>query len=93
MASGLLEVQLLTPTRTVLKTQAYHVNAPGAYGYIGILPNHAALISELRPGILKIEGGSETKQSVGYKIPGGFVEVANNQVTLLVDSVEPITQS
>lgn len=88
MAAGFLTVQLLTPTRTVLKTQAKYVNAPGALGYIGILPSHASLISELRSGILRIEGASDNKDVFSYKIPGGFLEVSNDTVTLLVDSVE-----
>ena len=92
MASDVLNVLLLTPTRSVLKTTAGHVNAPGVFGYIGILPGHAALISELKPGFLKIEG-AEGVTPVSYKIPGGFVEIAANQVTLLVDAVEAVTAS
>ena len=85
-----MDIQLLTPTKAVYKGTAKHVNAPGIFGYLGIMQDHAALVSELKPGLLKIEGDTADSSKV-FEIAGGFVEVVNNQVTLLVEAATPVT--
>jgi F-type H+-transporting ATPase subunit epsilon len=80
-----LQVQILTPAKVVAKTAAAQVQLPGSLGYMGILPGHTKLVAELGVGELTVDaqGG---KQS--YFIAGGFVDVANDQVTVLVDVAE-----
>jgi len=60
--------------------------APGSEGYLGVLSNHAPLITALRPGMLSVndEGGNETF----YSISGGFLEVSGNIATILADAIE-----
>lgn len=80
-----LQVQILTPAKVVAKTTAAQVQLPGSMGYMGILPGHTKLVAELGTGELTVyaNGSSET-----YFVAGGFVDVANDHVTVLVDVAE-----
>ncbi len=60
--------------------------APGSEGYLGVLTDHAPLITGLVPGKLTVK--DENNQEVNFAISGGFMEVFKNQVTILADSVE-----
>lgn len=84
-----LEVQILSPAKVVAKVAAKQVQVPGALGYMGILPGHAALIAELGVGVLTVEGDGGT--STNYFVAGGYVDVANDKVTVLVDVVEKVS--
>jgi F-type H+-transporting ATPase subunit epsilon len=61
------------------------VTIPTASGEAGILSNHAPLVSALKPGILSYAGKGGSEKMV---VTGGFVEVSNNQVSVLTDSAE-----
>ncbi|MDZ4804903.1 MAG: ATP synthase F1 subunit epsilon, partial [Candidatus Eisenbacteria bacterium] len=80
-----LHITVLTPERAVLDQDVYSVTAPGAAGYLGILRNHAALITSLVPGKLTVK--DVRQQPTVYAISGGFLEVANNRVTVLADTL------
>lgn len=81
-----LNVNLLSPAKTLAQVKARHVNIPGVLGYLGVMPGHAPMITELSSGLLTIEatGGAKTQ----YRITGGFAEVIGDDLTLLVDSAE-----
>ena len=71
--------------RLVSEDDVDEVVAPGADGQLGILPSHAALVTILDPGELRVKkGGTETE----YVISGGFMEVLNNKVVVLADAAE-----
>ena len=59
--------------------------APGREGQLGILPNHAPLLTQLEPGIMEIRSGGE---SVEMAVSGGFLEVLGNRVVILADTAE-----
>ena len=61
------------------------VVAPGEVGEFTVLPSHARLISTLSPGVLRFDQGGE---STSLALTGGFLEVANNRVTVLADAAE-----
>ena len=61
------------------------VVAPATEGEVGILPSHAALITTLRPGELRIQNGASQSE---IAVSGGFLEVINNRVTVLADHAE-----
>ena len=61
------------------------VTVPTASGEAGILPNHAPLISALKPGILSYTNKGTTER---LAISGGFVEVSSNKVAILTDTAE-----
>jgi len=85
-----LHITVLTPERAVLDEDVYSVTAPGAAGYLGILKNHAALITSLVPGKLTVK--DLRQQPTVYAIGGGFLEVAHNRVTVLADTLEAVEE-
>lgn len=80
-----LKVEIVTPQRKVFSGEADQVQAPGWLGQMGVLPRHARLLSLTTQGeVILHQGGKQTRFVVGK----GFVEVGDDQVTLLVDSCE-----
>lgn len=75
------DVELVTPERIVFNGQAQQLSVPGAAGSLGILANHAPLLTELKIGeaVLKEPSGAERHFYIG----GGFLEVNKNHVTIL----------
>ena len=81
-----LSIELVTGERVVYKQDDVDmVVAPGAEGTLGILPNHAALISLLDSGELRVKKGGQEESLVVF---GGFIEVVDNRVIVLADTAE-----
>jgi F-type H+-transporting ATPase subunit epsilon len=79
------QLEIVTPEKKVVETPAEEVQIPGKNGYLGILPGHAPLITELSVGeITYRENGSEQKLAVAW----GFAEVLPNKVTILAETAE-----
>jgi len=78
-----LKLEIVTPEKKVFDDTVDSVTVPTASGDAGILPNHAPLISALRPGILTYSNKGTTSQMV---VSGGFMEVSNNAVSVLTDN-------
>jgi F-type H+-transporting ATPase subunit epsilon len=85
MAAGAIELTLVTPEKAVARDQVEELQIPGAAGYFGVLPGHAPLFSELKPGEVGYRKGT---QWFFLAVTGGFVEVLPNQVRLLVETAE-----
>jgi F-type H+-transporting ATPase subunit epsilon len=81
----MINLEIVTPEKTVIDKPVEAVYVPTAAGEIGILENHAPLISSLKPGILSFTVKGNTEKLV---IAGGFVEVSSNQVSILADIAE-----
>jgi len=81
----MLKLEIVTPEKRVLDTEVDSVTVTTATGEAGILPNHAALISALKPGILSYSAKGSTDK---LAVSGGFVEVSNNSVSVLADTAE-----
>lgn len=80
-----LKFEIVTAERMVYSDDVDVVIAPGVEGQLGILPNHASLLTMLQPGELVVrKEGEETEMFVS----GGFLEVMQNRVTLLADVAE-----
>ena len=80
-----LHVDIVTPERVVITDDVDLVVAPGVEGELGILPQHAALVTALQPGEIRLrKDGREEHLAVA----GGFLEVRDNQVIILADSAE-----
>ncbi len=80
-----LHVEVVTAERELYNGEANLVSAPGSEGRLGILPRHAALLTTLAPGDLRIElNGAEEPLFVS----GGFLEVSDDNVTVLADTAE-----
>lgn len=81
----MLKLEIVTPERRVLDETVDSVTVPTASGEAGILPNHAPLISALKPGILSYSNKGTTER---LAVAGGFVEVSSNKVSVLTDTAE-----
>ena len=85
MASENIELQIVTPSRHVLSEEVQWIEMPGKEGYLGILPGHAPLITELGIGVLTYRKGSETKY---VTVMQGFAEVLPHRVIVLAEISE-----
>ena len=80
-----MHVEVVTAERELFNGEADMVVAPGTEGMLGILPRHAALLTTLKTGEMRIKlNGAEEP----LFISGGFLEVSNNRVTVLADTAE-----
>ncbi len=80
-----IKFEIVTAERDVYTDDVDVVIAPGIEGQLGILPNHAPLLTMLQPGELVVrKGGEET----AIFVTGGFLEVMQNRVTVLADVAE-----
>ena len=79
-----MNVELVSPAKSLAKVKASKLLVPGRDGYLGILPGHAALVTELGLGELKLEGPSI--QPMHLLVNGGYMEVVNDQVIVLLDA-------
>ena len=84
--AGTLLLEVATPERLMLKEAVIEVEVPGAEGEMGILPEHAPLLSELGPGLLRytVQGQSPRCMFVS----GGWVEVGPDSVRVLANTAE-----
>jgi F-type H+-transporting ATPase subunit epsilon len=80
-----LTVKVIAPDQTILDTVAEEVILPSASGQLGILTDHAPLISALETGVLRFR---KDKAWAAIALTGGFAEVEENEVTVLVRSGE-----
>lgn len=77
---------LATPEKVVFDDFIHSIIVPGTAGYFEILTNHAPVISTLKAGKLVVT--DTHKKKIIWNISGGFLEMLQNQTTLLADSVE-----
>ena len=78
-------LEIITPDRKVFEGEVESAIFPGTDGFFQILNSHAALISTLGEGLITYSSKKEGQDSVTVK--GGVVEVLNNRVVALVESV------
>jgi F-type H+-transporting ATPase subunit epsilon len=80
-----LQLEVVTPERKVLSEPVSSVTVPGRNGEMQILPGHAALISELKTGVLSYTEAGTASQ---LHVSGGFVEVNHDRVSVLAEIAE-----
>jgi F-type H+-transporting ATPase subunit epsilon len=80
-----LEVEILTPNRTLLQDRVDELNLPGALGYLGILPGHTAFLTTLAQGELMYRQGEQRRY---LSIFEGYMEVNDDKVTILAEVAE-----
>jgi F-type H+-transporting ATPase subunit epsilon len=79
------QLEIVTPEKKIVDTAAEEVQIPGKNGYLGILPGHAPLITELAVGEITFRDNSgEQRLAVAW----GFAEVLPNKVTILAETAE-----
>jgi F-type H+-transporting ATPase subunit epsilon len=80
-----LHLEIITPAKTVLETDADWVTVPGSEGELGVLPEHVPVVSTLDSGLLKF--GSESGTTL-VAVHYGYVQVQGLTVTVLSDMAE-----
>ncbi|PSO51548.1 MAG: F0F1 ATP synthase subunit epsilon [Cyanobacteria bacterium SW_9_44_58] len=80
-----LTVRVITPDNTVWDSTAEEVVLPSTTGQLGILSGHAPLLSALDVGVMRVR---PQKDWLSIAVAGGFAEVEENEVTILVNSAE-----
>ncbi len=80
--------KILSPNRRVLDEDVVSIVAPGDAGYLGVLANHAPLISTMTSGELTVRTAAGRERR--FKITGGVLRVAHNSAVLLAESIEEL---
>ena len=80
-----LTVRVVSPDKTVWDSPAEEIVLPSTTGQLGILSGHAPLLTALDIGVMRVR---ENKEWVAIALMGGFAEVENNEVTILVNGAE-----
>jgi F-type H+-transporting ATPase subunit epsilon len=81
--------ELVSPTRLLFSGEVDSVVVPGAEGEFMVLPEHAPVVSTLRPGILTIQIGADVKRLF---VRGGFAEVSEKGLTVLAEDATPVEE-
>jgi F-type H+-transporting ATPase subunit epsilon len=80
-----IQLEIVTPERLVVNDTAEYIEIPGKSGYLGVLPGHAPLITELAVGEISYTNAGKTKR---LAVAWGFAEVLQNKVTILAETAE-----
>jgi F-type H+-transporting ATPase subunit epsilon len=78
-------LELLTPGKNIFSGEVKLVKLPGSTGSFEVMNNHAPIISSLTDGALKIE--TEAGETLHYTTSGGVVEMKDNHVIILAESI------
>jgi F-type H+-transporting ATPase subunit epsilon len=79
------QLEIVTPEKMVVRDVAEDIQIPGRNGYLGILPGHAPLITELAVGEISYRKDSQTHY---LAVAWGFAEVFPEKVTILAETAE-----
>jgi len=79
------QLEIVTPSRLLVKDVAEEAQIPGLSGYLGILPGHAPLITELAVGVITYKASGTTHT---LSVAWGFAEVLPDKVTILAETAE-----
>lgn len=83
-----MTLEILTPEKKFFSGEVYGVQMPGISGSFEVLDKHAPMVSALKAGRLKVL--RDKQHASTYEIQGGFVEVLNNKVTVLVEGAREL---
>jgi F-type H+-transporting ATPase subunit epsilon len=76
-------LEIISPDKKLYSGEVKSVSLPGSEGSLGILNNHAPIISSLRNGIIKV---TDDKSAIhNFTIKGGVAEVLNNKIIILAE--------
>ena len=86
-----MNLEILTPEKKLFSGEVYGVQMPGISGSFEVLEKHAPLVSALKAGRIKVLKDKQNHFSF-FDISGGFVEVLNNKVTVLVEGATTVEE-
>jgi F-type H+-transporting ATPase subunit epsilon len=84
-----VQFDLVSPERRLASFPATEVQIPGAMGDMTAMEGHAATITSLRPGVLRVVAADGTK---AYVVTGGFAEVSASGVSVLAENAIPVKE-
>jgi len=84
-----MQFDLVSPERSLASLQVNAVQIPGADGDMTAMPDHAPVITTLRPGVLRVEAPGDTTE---YVVTGGFAEITGAAVSVLAEKVVPVSE-
>ena len=84
--ANLIKLEVVTPEKRVVDDQASEITLPGTNGYLGILPGHAPLITEIAVGEIAYKDAQGARHLLA--VAWGFAEVLQEKVTVLAETAE-----
>jgi F-type H+-transporting ATPase subunit epsilon len=84
--ADLLQFELVSPETKLASVLASRIQIPGVMGDFTAMPNHAPYLTTLRPGVVRVETGSETTE---YVVTGGFAEISSEAAIILAEVAVP----
>ena len=81
---------LVSPERKLASVEATSVNIPGMEGDMTAMPNHAAFLTTLRPGVVKVNNGNDVTE---YVVTGGFAEISAEGTSVLAEQAMPLAEA
>jgi len=87
---ALMKFELVSPERLLLSAEVQQVTVPGTEGLFTVLPNHAPVLSTLRPGVVEVITEEGSSQRIFVR--GGFAEVNNLGLTVLAEVAIPLAE-
>jgi F-type H+-transporting ATPase subunit epsilon len=82
----MFRLSIVTTEKIIYEDSVGSIIAPGSVGYLGILSNHAPIITSLKPGILTVKDSAG--KEIRFSVTGGFLENSANKCTILADAAE-----
>ena len=81
------QLSILSPEKAIYQGEAIYLSVPAEDGYLGVLANHAPMISALKPGRFKLHKSQEGMIAFETQ-KNGFLEVLEDRITILLDAVD-----
>jgi F-type H+-transporting ATPase subunit epsilon len=85
-----MQFDLVSPERRLASMQVAQVQIPGADGDLTAMPDHAPLITTLRPGVLRVSG---PEGDAAYVVTGGFAEISPEGTSVLAEKAMPVAEA
>jgi F-type H+-transporting ATPase subunit epsilon len=86
---GTLHLEVVTPNKVLVSQDVETVVAPGLMGEFGVLEGHVPFLTGIVPGEVRYTASGKTER---FAVSGGFAEVSNNKVSVLVNAAEKATE-
>ncbi|HVP07356.1 MAG TPA: ATP synthase F1 subunit epsilon [Candidatus Acidoferrum sp.] len=86
----MFRLAIVTPEKVHFDGEIRSLVAPGTEGYLGVLSQHAPLITALKPGKIEFRDAHDSVHIMA--VSGGFLEVSNNLATILAEAAEEASQ-
>jgi len=84
--------ELVSPEKLLFSKAVVMVTVPGSKGEYGVLAGHAPMITEIKPGVIKICEENDSVVTSKLFVAGGFAEVTQTRFTVLAGEVIPVSE-